>query len=956
MKTTDKFGLKKPESTDFYNIEDHNYNMDIIEEKLGEHDTHAADKNNPHEVTKETIGLERVPNVTTNEQTPTYATASTAAELSSGEKLSVAFGKIAKAIKDLISHIANNSNPHGVTKAQLGLENVDNKSSATIRGELTSSNVTKALGYTPEKGGTAEIDSAMAHNKDVPSASASYAKIDEIGGMTRKCTNLLDMFSPSGNLDKFSKIDDNTICITANATYATGPIWNFYGKPNTEYVLSFDVDGYENANTFYGGIKNGGVSESLTGVPKTFYTDSNGYSLFHVCANNSRASVDTVVKMTISNMRINEGPTALPYEPYFDGLRSASVIEVESVGANWLDVKAFAKNSISIVEDADGIVTITNNSSNVVSTAISLKGKLPQGTYTIRNNFSKTLFIMQKSGDYSNTVANGGTKTFTYDGTSYLSLLFDDFTANETITGGIMLNKGDEASPYTPHKHNTLPIPEAVQALDGYGLGINESIYNYIDLEKKQFVKRAGCVDMGTLDFKYASSYSYFQCTNAPSDMSFKGYDYHTISNMLCAEYPTHAWADITSEADDFIAMQSSYFAIKDKTYTDAETFKSAMSGVMLYYELATPIITDISDILPDNIIGVEGGGTITFVNEFGYDVPNEVVFYLNGNDIICAKEFVGDLIGTAAKAKYAENVAVATKAIQDNEGNEIAATYETKAASEAKFNEVKKSVADGKSLLADTISAYGIDTASDASFEVINNNISAVYSAGVASASSEGYTSGYNKGVEDADARVNTESASYITGYANGQEDGSELDGTAVSSMVLDNATFYNTSTKKKETGTMPNYSSNVQTVTPSASQNKTAEFDIPDGYHTKIKVNSYNVYNAGYNAGYNDGGIAAKETYYDYLEVTASCQVTLSSSVGTAKYVITDYINQGYEFVGFKKVYNTSGEAFVSGQMLYMDSATGAQEARCTIRATSTSSGTKSFDAVIVLKKHPM
>lgn len=40
-------------------------------------------------------------------------------------------------------------NPHGVTKADLGLSNVENKSSATIRGELTKANVTTALGYTP---------------------------------------------------------------------------------------------------------------------------------------------------------------------------------------------------------------------------------------------------------------------------------------------------------------------------------------------------------------------------------------------------------------------------------------------------------------------------------------------------------------------------------------------------------------------------------------------------------------------------------------------------------------------------------------------------------------------------------------------------------------------------------------------------------------------------------------
>lgn len=50
---------------------------------------------------------------------------------------------------DLTSHTSDTSNPHGVTKAQIGLGNVENKSSATIRGELTKANVTSALGYTP---------------------------------------------------------------------------------------------------------------------------------------------------------------------------------------------------------------------------------------------------------------------------------------------------------------------------------------------------------------------------------------------------------------------------------------------------------------------------------------------------------------------------------------------------------------------------------------------------------------------------------------------------------------------------------------------------------------------------------------------------------------------------------------------------------------------------------------
>ena len=47
------------------------------------------------------------------------------------------------------AHIGNTANPHKVTKEQIGLANVENKSSSQIRSELTKENVTNALGYTP---------------------------------------------------------------------------------------------------------------------------------------------------------------------------------------------------------------------------------------------------------------------------------------------------------------------------------------------------------------------------------------------------------------------------------------------------------------------------------------------------------------------------------------------------------------------------------------------------------------------------------------------------------------------------------------------------------------------------------------------------------------------------------------------------------------------------------------
>jgi hypothetical protein len=137
MNTTTNYGLGKPLEDELYDIEIQNSNMDIIDTNLksvsdiaysasGGLSTHTANKSNPHVVTKSQVGLSNVPNVTTNNQTPTYTVPSALSALVSGEIMQTAFGKIAKAVNDLISHLANKSNPHSVTKSQVGLGSVDN--------------------------------------------------------------------------------------------------------------------------------------------------------------------------------------------------------------------------------------------------------------------------------------------------------------------------------------------------------------------------------------------------------------------------------------------------------------------------------------------------------------------------------------------------------------------------------------------------------------------------------------------------------------------------------------------------------------------------------------------------------------------------------------------------------------------------------------------------------------
>ena len=68
---------------------------------------HTDRTDNPHNVNKEQVGLGNVPNVSTNDQAPTYTAAQVAQSLTSGEKLSVALSKIAGAINSLLAHLGD---------------------------------------------------------------------------------------------------------------------------------------------------------------------------------------------------------------------------------------------------------------------------------------------------------------------------------------------------------------------------------------------------------------------------------------------------------------------------------------------------------------------------------------------------------------------------------------------------------------------------------------------------------------------------------------------------------------------------------------------------------------------------------------------------------------------------------------------------------------------------------
>lgn len=83
MKNTTNYSLLLPDETDFYDIGDANSNMEIIDAQMKNNqekvdstttaiNSHISNKANPHAVTKAQVWLSNVPNVSTNNQTPTY--------------------------------------------------------------------------------------------------------------------------------------------------------------------------------------------------------------------------------------------------------------------------------------------------------------------------------------------------------------------------------------------------------------------------------------------------------------------------------------------------------------------------------------------------------------------------------------------------------------------------------------------------------------------------------------------------------------------------------------------------------------------------------------------------------------------------------------------------------------------------------------------------------------------
>lgn len=188
-------------------------------------------------------------------------------------------------------------------------------------------------------------------------------------------------------------------------------------------------------------------------------------------------------------------------------------------------------------------------------------------------------------------------------------------------------------------------IPEAIRNLPGYGWSAGTA-RNYVDYENKRYVQCVGSVDLGTLDWKINTTSSvgnHFYGSVKHFNFKYLGAFGTTVYNVLCSKYRTVArssnvFVDKTLTVDGVAVV--SQIQVKDTAYTDATAFKQAMQGVMLYYELANPIITDISTLIPDDFlrnVEVEAMGSVTFKggnDDYRIPVPSEEEYIVKLSEV----------------------------------------------------------------------------------------------------------------------------------------------------------------------------------------------------------------------------------------------------------------------------------------------------------------------------------
>ena len=532
-----------------------------------------------------------------------------------------------------------------------------------------------------------ETDSEKAYKKQIPSG-AKLGSVNKVGGKTiawNQMFNYEAIKSVTVEGVTFTNNGDGTY--TANGTssgiaYISNPI-NII-KGHTYYIRSLTTIGSDSTYKAY-----------ITGSDALLKTTNDYGSGAIVKALNSGNAyfvpLNVIKGVTVNDLKIvpqvydltkmfssgNEPSTPQEFKAMFPNdyyaynegeLMSMNVNDIDVIGKNIFESKGFSCSSIVIGNKLDlnnvtGTSINSTSPSNKVTVTQSKVGQVDNITsyyngyfclafkpFSLSKQYVFSFDVIPSNKLISNakiTILLNGTESIYIEYTQDLQIgkrckLYFNLRANDKelryieirnsgISGifeNFQIEEGSINTDFSPFAKKSYKIPQSIQNIDGYGWSAGTA-YNYIDFENNKYYKCVDRVDLGSLLWKdmgisYGSVYRY--------DASLFKVGKAQENNVICSRFENNIISTKDTECYNF--HNEFRYLIIQSNIDSLDAFKSAMQGVYLYYELAEPIVIDISEFIGDTFqepFDVESGGSLTFknTNGDGYQiaVPSDIQY-----------------------------------------------------------------------------------------------------------------------------------------------------------------------------------------------------------------------------------------------------------------------------------------------------------------------------------------
>ena len=246
----------------------------------------------------------------------------------------------------------------------------------------------------------------------------------------------------------------------------------------------------------------------------------------------------------------------------------------------------------------------------------------PNTTYTCQANFvpadSNLVLFMNNQASYGSGVSvySGHTVTVTTDSSGLLYFQQRRISGTDSFSNyEIQVEEGSQATAYEPFGQTaTITLPHTVYGAE-----------HDVDSGKLKITHKYQ--DLGDISWTPYNGTFYAQLENAKTPSSIS-----TVADIICSQYKADTLNHVLGKTTDGIIAindQQSRVHIYDsaKSSMTGADFKTAMSGVQLVYELATPIEIDLT---PAQLQARNGQNNVWAdagdISEIGYAVHQQYI------------------------------------------------------------------------------------------------------------------------------------------------------------------------------------------------------------------------------------------------------------------------------------------------------------------------------------------